>query len=727
MQLCTTFVSVLLFASVVSQNTEAPSPPATPKHPVVDEYHGVKVTDDYRWLEDGKSPDVVAWTAAQDKYARSHLDPLPLHTSIYEFMKRLDSERSSSYYDLQSRSGVLFAMTSQPSKQQDMLVTISSADDPGSRHLVLDPTALDPANSTTIQAFVPSLDGSKVALSLPSGGAMVSNIYIYDVATGRALPDVLTHVSGLTGSSVAWSADGTGLYYTHYPHEGERSDEDLNFYEQVYFHKLGTPQSTDTYELGKDFPRIVDIWLSESKGGKYVLAEVGNGDMGRFQLFLRGPSGGWTQIAKFSDEVHAAIFGDDALYMVSHQNAPHGKLLRLPLASPAFENAQTIVPEGEAVIQDFQYTFGGPRPTFVATPNLLYVTELVGGPSRIRVYDHNGKDLGTVPSEPVSAITQIVPLENDRILFRNESYLDSPAWFYYDPGSRKSTVTALRESRRVGFADAKAVRALCSSKDGTKVPLTIIQRKGTKLDGQNPAILTGYGGFGLSLTPMFDPEIRAWLDAGGVYVVANLRGGGEFGEEWHKNGSGLHKQNVFDDFIACAEYLIQAGYTKPAKLGIEGGSNGGLLMAAVATERPELFGAVVSVAGLYDMLRAETTENGQLLTAEFGSVKEPVEFRVLYAYSPYHHVQDGTKYPPILFLTGENDPAVDPANSRKMTARLQTVNASGRPVLLVNFTNAGHGGIGASEEQQAAIDSYLYEFMFDQLRVKWPSSGQGSR
>lgn len=370
---------------------------------------------------------------------------------------------------------------------------------------------------------------------------------------------------------------------------------------------------------------------------------------------------------------------------------------------------------------------GGLRPTFAATANLLYVTELLGGPSEIHIFDHSGKDLGTVPSEPVSDITQIVPLENDRILFDNQSYLDPPAWFYFVPRQRKVTVTALRETRGVDFADAEAVRAFCVSKDGTKVPMTIIQRKGIRLDGKSPVILTGYGGFGLSWTPMFDPEIRAWLDAGGVYVVANLRGGGEFGEEWHKNGSGIHKQNVFDDFIACAQYLIRAGYTNSAKLGIIGGSNGGLLMMAVTTQRPRLFGAVVSVAGLYDMLRSETTQNGQFLTSEFGSVQDPAEFRAMYAYSPYQHVQDGAKYPAILFLTGENDPAVDPANSRKMTARLQAANASGRPVLLVNFANAGHGGIGASEDQQVAMDTYLYEFMFDQLGVKWPNSVPGSK
>jgi prolyl oligopeptidase len=329
-------LSFVLFSSaaVAWQKNEVPPVPATPKQPVVDQYHGVKVTDDYRWLEDDKNPQVIAWTAAQDAHARGILDPLSVHAAIYQFMKKLADSRSPSYYNLNARAGILFAMNSQPGKQQDMLVMLRSADDPGSKRVIVDPGQADPTNSTAIQFFEPSPDGSKVALSLASGGQLMGPISVYDIATGHALPDVLTQVSGLTGASVAWSADSTGFYYTHFPHEGERPPEDLNFYEQVYFHKLGTPQSQDTYALGKDFPRIVDIHLSESQDDKYVLAGVGNGDGNRYEHFLRGPSGQWKQFSQFSDEIKMVAFGgDEALYMFSHQNAPRGKILRVPLAT----------------------------------------------------------------------------------------------------------------------------------------------------------------------------------------------------------------------------------------------------------------------------------------------------------------------------------------------------------------------------------------------------------
>jgi prolyl oligopeptidase len=729
MRFCRILISVVLFSSVAVawQKNEVPPAPATPKQPVVDEYHGVKVTDDYRWLEDDKSPQVSAWTAAQDKYARAILDPLPLHAAIYQFLKKLNSEHSPNYYDLVSRGGVLFAMNSQPGKQQDMLVTLKSPDDPGSKHIILDPGAIDPTNSTAIQFFVPSLDGSKVALSLPTGGVMAGAIHVYDVATGRALPDTLTRVTGNTGASVAWNADSTGFYYTRYPQEGERPPEDLDFYEQVYFHKLGTPQNQDTYEMGKGLPRVTDIWLSESKDGSYTLAEVGNGIGTQFEQFLRTPAGEWKQISQFSDEISVAVIGNDALYMVSRQNAPRGKILRLPLADPILKNAKIIVPESAAVIQGTDFALAGPRPTFFPIANLLYVTELTGGPTEIHIFDHSGKELGTVPSEPVSAITQIVPLENGRILFGSQNYVNPPSWFYFDPKTKKIIPTALREDSPASFLDVEVVREFGISKDGTKVPMSILRRKGIQLDGQNPAIITGYGGFNYTLTPAFDPEVRGWLNSGGIFVIANLRGGGEYGEDWHKNGSGSHKQNVFDDFIACAEYLIKAGYTNPSKLGIEGGSNGGLLVSAAMTQRPELFRAVVAVAGVHDMLRSEATENGQLVTAEFGSVKDPEQFKTLYSYSPYHRVQDGVKYPAALFIVGENDPAVDPGQSRKMTARLQAATGSDRPILFISFSNAGHGGIGSSEDQQAAIDTYLYEFLYDQLGVKWVSTSQASK
>jgi len=710
---------LLLPVTALAWQTAVPPLPATPKHPVVDEYHGVKVTDDYRWLEDGKSPEVMAWMEAENAHARAMLDALPIHGEIQQFLKALENASSPAFYDLDNRGGVLFAMNAQPHQQQSILVTLRSPDDLASKHVVLDPAQIDPSNSTAIQFYVPSQDGSKVAVSLARGGTEKGTVHVYEVATGKALPDIVPNVTAIGGGSVIWKGDGGGFYYTHYPSPGERPAQDLNFYQQIYFHKLGTPASDDTYVIGKDFPRIAETVLSASQNGKYLLATVENGDGGDYEHFLCGPDGKWTQITQFSDGVKAIAIGEDALYMLSRDHAPRGKLLRAPLSAPELKNAKVLVPESKAVIQDFGFSLAGPEPSFLPTAKRLYVTELVGGPSEIRIFDHNGRDLGTVPSEPVSTITQILPLKGDEILFGNVSYLDPMAWFRYDPAAKRVTVTALRETSPISFAGVEVVREFATSKDGTKIPLNIFRRKGTKLNGQNPAILTGYGGFGISLTPFFDPGIVPWLDAGGILAIANLRGGGEFGEEWHQEGMLTHKQNVFDDFIACAEHLIQAGYTNPSKLGIEGGSNGGLLMGAVLTQRPDLFRAVVSVAGLYDMLRSETTQNGQYNVTEYGSVKNLEQFKALYAYSPYQHVKDGVKYPAILLSVGAHDPRVDPWHSRKFAAALQAATASKYPVLLLSFSNAGHGGIGSSEDQRIAMASYDLAFLYDQLGVKW--------
>lgn len=696
-----------------------PALPATPKRPITDEYHGVKVTDDYRWLEDGKNPDVIAWSKAENDHSRAILDHLPIHDQIQSFLKQLNAAASPSFFDLDLQGGALFAINWEPGKQQPMLVTLRSPDDLSSKRLVLDPTQLDATNSTAIQFFVPSYDATKVAVSLARGGTESGTVRVFDVASGKALPDVVPRATAIGGGSLAWDSDGSGFFYTRYPHEGERPSQDMNFYVQIYYHKLGTSADADTYAMGKDFPRIAEVTFSASPDGKYLLAMVENGDGGDYEHFLRGPDGQWKQITGFSDGIKAVALGEDGLYMLSRNGAPRGKLLRTSLSSPGVKDAQTVIPESKAVIQDFRFSLAGAQPAFVATATRLYVTELVGGPTEIRIFDHDGRDLGVVPAEPVSTITQILPLHGDEILFGNMSYVDPTAWFRYAPGAKKSTVTAMRETSPVSFADVDAVREFATSKDGTKIPLNIIRRKGTVLNGQNPVMLTGYGGFDLSMTPFFDPALTAWLDAGGVFAIPNLRGGGEFGEEWHRAGMLTNKQNVFDDFIASAEYLIKAGYTNSAKLGIEGGSNGGLLMGAVLTQRPDLFRAVVSVAGLYDMLRSETTQNGEYNTTEFGTVKNLAQFQALYKYSPYHHVKDGTNYPSMLFMVGENDPRVDPWHSRKFVAALQAANASKNPILFISFSNAGHGGIGSAEDQQIAMGTYEMEFLYDQLGVKW--------
>jgi prolyl oligopeptidase len=363
----------------------------------------------------------------------------------------------------------------------------------------------------------------------------------------------------------------------------------------------------------------------------------------------------------------------------------------------------------------------------------LYVVDIVGGPSRVRVFelqsgDHQGGDLlghalaaPSVP--PVSAVDDVVSIGAGNVLYLVGTYLEPAGWYRFDAASGKSVRTALSQVAPYRFDDAEVVREFAVSKDGTRVPLNIVRRKGTKLDGSNPALLYGYGGYGVNESPNFAGAMaRVWLDAGGIYVIANIRGGAEYGQEWHKAGNLTNKQNVFDDFIACAEHLIGQNYTSSARLAIMGGSNGGLLMGATLTERPDLFRAVVSYVGIYDMLRVELDPNGEFNTTEFGSVKNREQFQALYAYSPYHHVKDGTVYPAVIFLTGENDHRVNPMNSRKMTARLQAASGADRPILLRTSSNAGHG-IGTALDEQIEQRADTLSFLGAQLQIKFAFAG----
>jgi prolyl oligopeptidase len=691
---------------------EPASPPPTAKKPVTDVYHGVKVTDDYRWLENWDDPAVRKWSAAQNRHARAWLDALPNRAAIAKRVKELDTDTSPDYFGLRWRGGKLFAMKFQPPKEQPLLITLRSADEPDSARVILDPTRLNPKGTTTIDFYVPSRDGRLVAVSLSEGGSEEGSVHVYDTNSGKERGDVIPRVHGGTaGGSLAWNADGSGFYYTRYPRGTERPKEDLNFYQQVYFHKLGTPTETDTYVIGKDFPRIAEIVLETSEDGRYLLATVANGDGGEFAHYLLGPSDHWTQLTRFTDKITAAVFGhDEALYVLSRQDAPRGKILRLPLAQPKLAEATTVVPESDAAIM-----------SYLPTANRLYVADLVGGPSQIRVFDRDGKPQKPVPVKPVSSVGQLVRLgDDDNILFRNETFIDPPAWYLFDAARDQVRQTKLVRTSPADFSGIEVVRVFAVSKDGTKVPLNILRRKGTKLDGSNPTLLYGYGGYNISVVPHFRASRSVWLEQGGVYALANLRGGGEYGEAWHLAGNLTRKQNVFDDFIACARYLIDAKYTNPDQFAIEGGSNGGLLMGAALTQHPELFRAVVSHVGIYDMLRVELHPNGAFNVTEFGSVKDPEQFKALFAYSPYHHVKDGTAYPAVLLLTGENDARVDPHNSRKMAARLQAATASKRPVLLRTTSSAGHG-VDSSLSERIAEETDVFAFLFDQLGVQYKS------
>jgi prolyl oligopeptidase len=683
----------------------AESAAETPKKPVSAKYQGVTVEDPYQWLENDDEPEVKAWSDAQNQRTRQYLDQLPDRAAIEKQLTEWYAKTSPSYSSLVSRSGLLFVMKFKPPKQQPLLVTLTSADDLKSEKVVLDPNVMDVKGTTAIDWFVPSLDGKYVAVSLSKSGSEDGTLHFYETATGKAMSDRIAHVQYPTaGGSAAWNADGTGIYYTRFPRTGDRPEADLNFYQQVYFHKLGTPDTEDTYSIGKDFPRIAEIILEASRDGRYILASVANGDGGDFAYYLLGPDKAWKQIAQFSDQVKAARLGrDNALYLLSRNAAPRGKVLRLPLETPELSKAVEIVPTGEPVVQQI-----------VPTADALFIADLLGGPSQIRRFGLDGKGETIIPIPKISAVQEMVALEDASLLFRDQSYTEPAAWFHCAKEKTEPVKTALRNTSPVSFADIEVTREFATSKDGTRIPLNIISRKGMKQDGQNPTLLYGYGGYGISMSPNFEFTRRLWFDHGGVYVVANVRGGGEFGEDWHKAGNLTKKQTVFDDFAAAAEYLIKEKYTRPEKLAIQGGSNGGLLMGAMITQHPDLMRAVVSQVGIYDMMRVELAPNGAFNVTEFGTVKDPEQFKALYAYSPYHHVVEGTKYPSILMMTGANDGRVAPYHSRKMVARLEEANKSENPILLRTSSSAGHG-IGTALNERIKQLADIYAFLFAQL------------
>jgi prolyl oligopeptidase len=696
-----------LLVALAALDASAQGYPSTPRKPVSDTYQGVEVGDEYRWLEDNADPAVPAWGREQLAATRKALDALPLRASLQARFKELYNNRPPRYFAFQHR-GVLFAMKRQPPKNQAMLVVMKSPEDAASERVLVDPNAMAGGATTAIDWYVASLDGKYVAVSLSERGSELGSAHVFEVATGTRLPDVVPRVNGPTaGGSLAWDERGTGFFYTRYPQGNERAADDLNFYQQVYFHKLGTPASADSYVIGKDFPRIAEVELSTTRDGRYVLARVANGDGGEYAYYLRDTSGDWSKIADYADKVRKMELGRDGrIYALSLKDAPRGKVLSMPVDGPVIAKARVAVPQSDATIEAID-----------VSKERLYVDYMMGGPSAVRVFSLEGSLLANMPTEPVTAVGLEVVLDDGDMLFSSTGFVAQTSWYRYAWRSGKITKSRLTPAYTVNMDDAVVAREMCVSKDGTRVPVNIVMKKGTKLDGSNPALLTGYGGYGVTLRPFFSSRARAWLDHGGIFAVANLRGGGEFGEEWHLAGNLTKKQNVFDDMIACGEHLVARGYTSKEKLAAMGGSNGGLLMGAILTQRPDLFRAIVSDVGLYDMLRVELTPNGAFNITEFGTVKDPAQFKALYAYSPYHRVKDATAYPAVLMLTGENDGRVDPWHSRKMAARLQAASNSGRPILLRISMDTGHGQ-GTALATQVEEDADRFAFLMNELGMK---------
>jgi prolyl oligopeptidase len=695
----------LLPLLTIAMSISAAVPP-TEKKPVTDEYHGVKVVDEYRWLEDGDSAAVKAWTAAQNQYSRTWLDSRLDRSEIESKLKALYAKDTPSHTGLVARPGLLFALKFQPPKQQRLLVTLTSPNDLASEKVVLDPNEIEPKGQVAMDWFVPSPDGKLIAVCLSEHGSEDGTLHFYRTDTGEPLPDQIKRVQYPTGGgSAAWTPDSKGIFYTRYPHAGERPEADLNFYQQIYFHQIGAPASSDEYSAGKGFPRIAEIELHTSDDGRWLLASVANGDGGEFSHHLRETKADspWRQITRHEDGIKEIDFSHDgaALYLRSVKDSPRAKLLRMSTTGMLGE-AKVIVPESDAVIEGF-----------LLTANHLFIADMIGGPSRIRQLDLDGSHESIVPMPVASGIGGLLIMD-ERLLFRQTSFVAPAAWMLYDPAETSVKKTALFNTSPVDFSDIEAVREFAISKDGTKVPINILRRKGTPLDGSNPALLYAYGGYGICMRPSFNFEHRLWFDRGGIYVIANIRGGGEYGEEWHLAGNLTKKQNVFDDFAACAEHLIQRGYTRAEKLAVEGGSNGGLLMGAFLTQHPQLARAVVAHVGLYDMLRVELDPNGAFNVTEFGTVKDPAQFRALHAYSPFHQVKNGTPYPAVFFLAGETDGRVNPAHSRRMTAALQSATSSGNPVL-ARFSSASGHGMGTALSEKIAQKADVLAFLFDQL------------
>jgi len=679
------------------------APPATPRKPVVDTYNGIKVSDDYRWLENSDDPAVKQWTAAQNAAARTFLTALPDREVIASELRQVFQPGQPRYFPIEQRGGKIFAFKSDTQHQYRTLVTLDSLDNLASEHALLDPGAIDGGHLTAINFAAPSVDGRYIAVSLSTDVNASGDLHVYETATGKPLPDQIPRVNYITGGgSVAWNTDSSGFYYTRYPRDGERPPADMHFYQQVYFHKLGDKPENDTYEIGKEFPRTAGITFVASIDGWYIAVSVAPGDGTDNEYWLLVPGRSWQLIARGGEEVKQIVLGyKKDIYLVSKHYAPRGKVLHMDVAETV-DQANVLVPESSGTIQSVAPTRDG-----------LLVNEVAGGLSELLFLPGDGAPVKV--HVPGLSSVDCRNLDAAGPICYMQSYLDSGGYFHFDPKSRKLSPTALQTQPPPSLDEFEVVRRFAATKDGTRIPLNLIYRKGMTLDGSHPTLLTGYGGYAVTLAPRYLAEFIPLLKRGVVIAEANLRGGGEFGELWHSQAKLVKKQIVFEDFAACTTFLIRRKYTQPSELAIIGASDGGLLMGAALTQHSEMYRAVVARVGMYDMLRAELSPGGAYNVTEFGSVHDPEQFKALYAYSPYHHVKDGTQYPATLLITDDDDRRADPMQSRKMAARLQ---ASGtrQPVLLRTSSITGRG-VDAAADDQIALWTDIDAFLLQELKV----------
>jgi prolyl oligopeptidase len=657
--------------------------PSTKMVDVVEDYHGTKIADPYRWMEDLDSKDVADWVAAQNKLTFAELNVLPMRehfkkriTELWDYPKTGIPKREGGRYFYAKNTGL---------QKQAPLYVRASLDAPPA--LVLDPNTLSPDGSLSLADWSPSPDGKWIAYGISEGGADWETLKVREVDTQKDLPD---EVKWMRFSGISWTKDSKGFFYSRYPEppKGKVLEAALSG-QAVYYHRAGTQQSEDRliYER-KDLP----TWFisgTVTEDGRYLLIFMQKGSDNNNRLYYSEL--GDPMKPNVSGPVKPLIEDDDAefsafanvgplLFLRTDREAPNRKVIAVDVRDPKPASWKTIVPEGKEAIE-----------TVALIGHRIVVQYLADVRSRLSLFGTDGMAQGDIELPGTGTVQGMGGREDTpEVFFAFSSPLFPTTVFNYDPVSKmKKAFEAPPSPVDTNQFETKLLFA--TSKDGTKVPFFVTARKGIALDGSYPAMLYGYGGFSISMLPVYRPDVPAWLEMSGIWVTANMRGGAEYGEAWHKAGNLERKQNVFDDFIAVAEELIRQKYTSPGKLGIMGGSNGGLLVGAVEEQRPDLFGVALPAVGVMDMLRYDKFTGGRAWATEYGTSSDPKQFDVLIKYSPLHNVKKGTCYPPTLVTTADHDDRVVPSHSFKFTAAMQAAQSCGNPILIRVETEGSHG------------------------------------
>jgi prolyl oligopeptidase len=678
-----------------AQKLPAGCPPKTPKANVVDVLHGVRVPDPYRWLEAQRSPATRKWIAAEDRCTAGVLDTLPGREDISEELgKLMRTEAVGVPIERHDR----FFYVKRAADQDLSLIYMRQGVD-GEPELLFDPRPLSKDHSTSANLLGASDDGRYMLYGIRLGGQDQVRLYIMNVGTRHNLPDVFSrrHYFGL-----GFTRDEKGLYYGTTGPAGPR----------VMFHKMGTPSSRDKVVFGKGYSRQYLITPMVFDDGRWLVVRVSEGTSGSDAIYVEDLLAKQPKLRPVVKDISATFrpeIAGNTLYMMTDWKAPDHRIVAVDLTGDVAPAAwRDAVPESANPIEGFSLAGGK-----------LLVRYMVDAAYRLEIFDTDGKHQGEIPLPEMGTVSGVESRwKSNDVMFSYQSFAIPPTIYHYDMDTKHLTVLARTEAPILP-SNFEMKQVWYQSKDGTRVPMFLFYKRGLEPNGHVPTLLTGYGGFDISSTPNFRPEAIAWAEHGGLYALANMRGGGEFGETWHRAGMFGKKQNVFDDFYAAAEWLIDNHYTNPSKLGIQGMSNGGLLMGAALTQRPDLFRAVVCMYPLLDMLRYQKFMGGPWWVSEYGSADDPEQFEYLLKYSPYQNIHPGTEYPAVLFITGDGDTRVAPLHARKMAARLQADAANGpdKPILLLYDTKSGHSG-GRPIGQQIAEQTNMISFLFWQLGVK---------